>query len=154
MTVLVPVPGGPDLSLDHLVLDVNGTLTDRGELIDGVADALAALRGELELHVLSADTFGTAQTIASQIGAAFARVPDGEAKRRYVEVVGSARCVAIGNGRNDGLMLQSVALGIAVVGPEGASGRAITAADVVARSIGDALAMLREPKTLTATLRA
>jgi hypothetical protein len=28
----MPVPGGGDLSLDHLVLDANGTLSDRGEL--------------------------------------------------------------------------------------------------------------------------
>jgi hypothetical protein len=27
----VPMPEGRDLSLEHLVLDANGTLTDRGE---------------------------------------------------------------------------------------------------------------------------
>jgi soluble P-type ATPase len=154
VTLHVPVPGDEDLSLEHLVLDVNGTLTDRGELIAGVADGLAALRGALDLHALSADTFGTAEQLAERLGAAFVRVAEGGDKRRYVEALGPHRCVAIGNGRNDASMLRTVALGIAVVGPEGASARAAAAADVLARSIADALALLREPKTLTATLRA
>jgi soluble P-type ATPase len=61
--------------------------------------------------------------------------------------------VAVGNGRNDVLMLRAAALGIVVVGPEGASARAVEAADVVAGSMPHALALLAEPAMLTATLR-
>jgi soluble P-type ATPase len=154
MTLHIAIPGGDALALDHLVLDVNGTLTDRGELIAGVGDALAALRDDLEVHALSADTFGTAEELAGALGAAYSRVDSGDDKRRYVEALGPARCVAIGNGRNDATMLLSAALGIAIVGPEGASVRAAVAADVLAGSIGEALALLRDPATLTATLRA
>jgi P-type E1-E2 ATPase len=154
MTVHVSVPGGEDLSLEHLVLDVNGTLTDRGALIAGVPQALAALRGDLDLHALSADTFGTAEALAESLGAAFHRVHSGEDKRRHIQALGPATCAAIGNGRNDVPMLQTAALGIAIGGPEGASTHAALAADVLARSIGEALSLLREPKTLTATLRA
>jgi soluble P-type ATPase len=64
VTLRVPVPGEQELVLEHLVFDVNGTLTDRGELIAGVEEHLAALRGGLELHAVSADTFGTAETLA------------------------------------------------------------------------------------------
>jgi P-type E1-E2 ATPase len=154
MTLRVPIPDGEPLSLDHLVLDVNGTLTDRGRLIEGVEDALTALGDVLELHTLSADTFGTAEPIAESLGAVFRRVESGEDKRRYVETLGPARCVAIGNGRNDVAMLQSAALGIAIVGPEGASAQAAIAADVLVMSINAALALLHDPETLTATLRA
>jgi P-type E1-E2 ATPase len=153
VTLRVPVPGEQELVLEHLVFDVNGTLTDRGELIAGVEEHLAALRGGLELHAVSADTFGTAETLAEQLGAAFVRVASGDEKRRYVQALGEARCVAIGNGRNDASMLRAVGLGIAVVGPEGASAQAAAAADILVRSIGDALALLREPRALTATLR-
>jgi P-type E1-E2 ATPase len=153
MTVHIPLPGDADLSLDHLVLDVNGTLTDRGEPIAGVAEALAALRERLDIHLLSADTFGTAGALADRLGAAFRRVADGGDKRRYVEALGATRCVAVGNGRNDAPMLRCAVLGIAVLGPEGANARAAAAADVLVRSIGDALALLLEPRALTATLR-
>jgi P-type E1-E2 ATPase len=150
----VQVPGGEDLSLEHLVLDANGTLTHRGELIPRVAEALGRLRGELALHLLSADTFGTAEELAAQLGAAFQRIESGAEKARHIERLGAAGCVAVGNGRNDVPMLEAAALGIAVLGPEGSAGAAVAAADVVARSIEEALGLLAEPMALTATLRA
>jgi soluble P-type ATPase len=150
----VLVPGGADLSLEHLVLDANGTLSDRGELIPRVGEALGRLRGGLALHLLSADTFGTAEALAAQLGAAFGRVESGVEKTLYIERLGAASCVAVGNGRNDVAMLEAAALGIAVLGPEGTAGAAVAAADVVARSVEEALVLLGEPKALMATLRA
>jgi soluble P-type ATPase len=58
------VPGDADLTLEHLVLDDNGTLTDRGQLIAGVEELAAQLRETLVLHVLSADTYRTAEDVA------------------------------------------------------------------------------------------
>jgi P-type E1-E2 ATPase len=150
----VAVPGAGELSLEHLVLDANGTLTDRGELIAGVEEAIGRLRGRLALHVLSADTFGTADALAARLGATFGRVQGGADKARHIERLGAKRCVAVGNGRNDVAMLEAAALGIAVLGPEGTAGAALAAADIVARSVQEALALLAEPKTLAATLRA
>ena len=57
------------------------------------------------------------------------------------------------NGTNDAEMLREAALGIAVIGPEGASGATVAAADLVCRSINDALGLLRDPRVLAATLR-
>jgi soluble P-type ATPase len=50
-------------------------------------------------------------------------------------------------------MLKEAAIGIAVVGPEGASAAALQQADVVTRSIIDALDLLLNPRRLVATLR-
>jgi P-type E1-E2 ATPase len=150
----VPVPGSADLRLEHLVLDANGTLTDRGEPVPRVEEALGRVRNELALHLLSADTFGTAEGLAAQLGATFRRVESGADKARYVEDLGPASCVAVGNGRNDVPMLGAARLGIAVLGAEGSAGAAVAAADVVARSIEEALGLLAEPRALTATLRA
>jgi P-type E1-E2 ATPase len=149
----IAVPGAADLRLEHLLLDINGTLTDRGELIAGVAEALAALTDNLDVHALSADTYGTAEALAEPLGAAFCRVQSGEDKLRYIWTLGPDTCVAVGNGRNDALMLRAAALGIGVVGPEGAHVQAVAAANVVTRSITEALALLADPRTLTATLR-
>jgi soluble P-type ATPase len=111
----VSIPAGEDLSLEHLVLDVNGTLADRGRRIEAAAEALAELRQELALHVLSADTFGTAEKLAGDVGADFRRVSTGADKLAYLEWLGAEKCVAVGNGRNDAAMLRSAALGIAVI---------------------------------------
>jgi soluble P-type ATPase len=47
--------------------------------------------------------------------------------------------VAIGNGRNDRLMLAAAVLGIGVVGGEGLAGEALRASGIVVRHIVDAL---------------
>jgi P-type E1-E2 ATPase len=149
----VPVPGRAGLELEHLILDVNGTLTDRGRLIDGVAGRVHALRSRLALHVLSADTYGNAQDIAARVGATFRRVAHGDEKRAHVERLGATRTAAIGNGANDAPMLATAALGIAVIGPEGAGSAALAAADIVTGSILAALDVLSDPTALAATLR-
>jgi soluble P-type ATPase len=147
------IPGRAALELEHLVLDVNGTLTDRGRLIDGVDSLLPRVRSVLDLHVLSADTYGNAEEIAVSAGATFRRVEHGEEKRAYLERLGADRTAAVGNGRNDAAMLRAAALGIAVIGPEGASAAALAAADLVAGSIRIALELLSDPQALVATLR-
>ena len=154
MSVRVAVPGEARLQFDHLVLDVNGTLTDRGEPIECAVGALAQLQARLSLHVVSADTFCTAEALASRLGAVYVPIVTGADKASYVATLGAHRCVAIGNGRNDALMLEAARLGIAVIGPEGVHRSAMIAADITTLSIDEALDLLLHPQTLTATLRA
>jgi soluble P-type ATPase len=80
-------------------------------------------------------------------------VADGEWKRELVDQLGVRRCAALGNARNDVVMLRAAADGIAIVGPGGASAQAVAAPDVVSNSVLDALAPLGNPARLTATLR-
>jgi P-type E1-E2 ATPase len=147
------VPGGTDLRLAYLVLDVNGTLTDRGQLLDGVEERLRRLCPRLALHLLSADTFGSAEAVAQRLGADLQSIVSGADKLAYVERLGAERCAAIGNGANDAAMLAGAALGIAIVGAEGAHRDALAACDIPVRSISEALELLLEPRALVATLR-
>jgi soluble P-type ATPase len=153
VTLVVEIPGAGVLRLEHLLLDVNGTLTNRGAAIAGVAERLAAIAIVLEPRILSADTFGTLDEVAGLLDARAERVGSGEEKAAVVAALGADRCAAIGNGANDAAMLASAALGIAVVGPEGAAGAAVRAADVVCTSILDALDLLLDERALVATLR-
>jgi soluble P-type ATPase len=147
------IPGAETFEIEHLLLDVNGTLTDRGRLIWGVGQRLRQLRPDLEVHLLSADTFGTLDELAAELDVEAQRVSTGAEKRELVGTLGASRCAAIGNGRNDAPMLLAVRLGIAVHGPEGASRAALEAADVVCESIRSALDLLLDPLVLAATLR-
>ena len=52
------------------------------------------------------------------------------------------------------VVVELAALGIAVIGPEGAAGAAVRVADVVCGSILDALDLLLDETALRATLRA
>ena len=154
MSVRVELPGREPLELEHLALDVNGTLTKHGQLLEGVPELVARVRQALQVHLLSADTFGTLAEVAARLGTAPTHIVSGDDKRRVVAELGAARCAAVGNGVNDAPMLEAAALGIAVLGPEGAAGAAVRAADVVCASIVDALELLLDERALRATLRA
>jgi P-type E1-E2 ATPase len=149
----IEIPGRAALELEHLVLDVNGTLAGRGTLLEGVAERVSWIAPQLEVHLLSADTFGTLDVIERELGVSARRISTGNEKRAFVAGLGAERCAAIGNGANDAGMLEAAALGIAVLGPEGAAVAAIAAADVVCRSLGDALDVLLDPRALAATFR-
>jgi soluble P-type ATPase len=150
------IPGYGKRSLEHLVLDFNGTLAEDGRLLEGVRERLMRLSSDLALHVVTADTFGHAREALEGIPCDF-RLLSGtgqsQAKRDLVDELGAEATACIGNGRNDRLMLAAAGLGIAVVQKEGASAEAIAAADVVARDVRDALDLLAQPRRLLATLR-
>ncbi|MGH9638919.1 MAG: HAD hydrolase family protein, partial [Bryobacteraceae bacterium] len=75
------------------------------------------------------------------------------AKLDYVQKLGPAGTVAIGNGRNDCEMLHAAALGIAVLGSEGTCAALLAEADVLAADVLTALDLLLQPQHLVATLR-
>ena len=153
----IDIPGFGELRLEHLVLDYNGTLAVDGRILFGVQERLERLASQLTIHVITADTFGKAADYLAGIPCQLAILPPGrqdEAKRDFVRELGVEKCVCVGNGRNDRLMLQEAALGIAVLQEEGAAAVTLIAADVVAPDIQSALELLMQPLRLTATLRA
>ncbi len=154
--ISISIPGYGALQLKYLVMDYNGTLAVDGRLLEGVSARLQQLNGQLELHVVTADTFGCVQNALAHLPCTVHVLPLGDqdqAKENYIRNLGSDWTVAIGNGRNDRLMLAGAALGVGVILAEGACGATMAAADVVCRSIEDALDLLLFPQRLIATLR-
>lgn len=152
----ISIPGYRDLELEHLVLDHNGTLARDGEILSGVKPLLETLAEHLEIHVVTADTFGKAKARLEGVPCELVVLEKDKqdvGKLAFVERLGSGRAVAVGNGRNDRLMLKEAVLGIAVVQEEGAASETILAADVVCLSITAALELLTNPLRLAATLR-
>jgi soluble P-type ATPase len=152
----IVIPGRAPLQLAYLVLDYNGTLAVDGDLLPGVREALSEIAHFFEIHVVTGDTFGTARTGLEGTPCRLAVLgaqDQAEAKFHYVERLEPLSCVAIGNGRNDRLMLEAAGLGIVVCQGEGAATEAIMAADVLASDITAAFALLNSPMRLTATPR-
>ncbi|HET58295.1 MAG TPA: ATPase P [Deltaproteobacteria bacterium] len=150
------IPGYGSLRLSFLVLDYNGTLACDGRLIPAARERLAELSKHLDVHILTADTFGnvTRETSSLQCNVAtIGKEHQARAKVDYVRRLGERETVALGNGRNDVMMLQEAALGIAVLQEEGCAVEALLAADIVTTSVVDALDLLLHPLRLTATLR-
>jgi soluble P-type ATPase len=152
----IDIPGFGELSLAHIVFDYNGTLAVDGVPIPGVRKRLQALSTALNIHVVTADTFGK---VRSEMGGVPCRVTilplenQDTGKQEFVDALGAAATVSVGNGRNDRLMLEAAALGVAVILEEGASAVTLASADVVCKDIHGALDLLENPKRLIATLR-
>lgn len=150
------IPSRDRLRLEHLVLDLNGTVALDGTLIPGVQERVARLRPTVTVHLVSADTQGTLTAVAEDLGVTPHRLEPGSERKQkaaLVERLGADRVVAIGNGANDAGMLERAALGIAVLGPEGLALPCLQAADVLAPDIVAALDLLLFPRRLVATLR-
>jgi P-type E1-E2 ATPase len=152
----IDIPEGPTLELEHLVCDLNGTLARDGLPLPGVAERLRLLAERLEVVILTADTNDTAGGLAAELGVRVERLGPGrggEQKAAYLRRLGPEHCAALGNGANDVLMLREAALGVAVIGREGAAAGALLAADVVCYEPTEALDLLLHPNRLVATLR-
>ena len=152
----IKVPGRSTYRVEHLVLDVNGTIVAKGELIEGVAQRLAELSHSVEVHMVTADTRGRQSAIDAQLGIKATRIQPGDEagqKASFVRSLGSEGVCAVGNGAIDAGMLREAALGFAVLGEEGLAVEALNAADVVAPHINSALDLLLHPLRLVATLR-
>lgn len=154
----IDIPGFGNLEISHLLLDYNGTLAVEGHLIKRVASELMTMIEEfqLQIHIITGDTFGTAKEELADLDCHLTILPSvnqAAAKVNYLHQLQSEKVIAIGNGKNDKQMLKEAAIGIAIVGEEGAASETVMAADIVVSNILHAFELLKNPQRLIATLR-
>jgi P-type E1-E2 ATPase len=152
----INIPGRGTLQLRHLVTDVNGTLAVDGQLIEGVAQKIEALKDRLTIHMLTADTHGRQTALDEQLRLKAIRIePGGEAQQKadYVRKLSAESVIAMGQGANDAGMLKEAALGICILSKEGTALEAVMSADILVPDILTALELLEKPLRITASLR-
>ncbi|MBR2483204.1 MAG: ATPase P [Oscillospiraceae bacterium] len=151
----IKIPGREELTLNHLILDYNGTIAEDGEIIEGIRPRLAELAKELSIYVITADTHGTAAKKCEGLPLQVLTFPTTEVGRIKAEEAGKLEggVVTIGNGFNDIQMSDAADLSICVIGREGCCGALLAHSDVVVTSIEDALDLLLKTGRLRATLR-
>lgn len=154
--ISIDIPGFGTLNLEYAVMDVNGTLTVDGKLIQGVPDAFQELGKKLTLYLLTADTLGKQAGINQILNTTAALVSKGDEVRQkaaFIRELGAAKVAAIGQGANDAGMLQEASLGICVLSPEGTARESLLQADIVVPDILSAFELLQNPLRLKASLR-
>jgi soluble P-type ATPase len=160
--ITIDIPGFRTLDIRTLVSDFTGTLSCRGKLSAGVRERILMLHEWVDIHVISSDSFGTAEQELAGLPLKFERLlaehsPHDVAKQKYVENLRPLHIAAIGNGRNDRLMLQIVkkagGLAIAVDNGEGCATEAFVNADLFINGAVDALTLLLVRSSCKATLR-
>jgi soluble P-type ATPase len=145
-----------EITVEHLLLDYNGTLACDGQIKAGVLEKLEQLSQQLKIHVITADTFGSVQ---EQCNVPFIHIhiigkeSQDYAKLDYLKHLGARHTVAVGNGLNDALILQDAVLGFAIQQEEGCATKSLVASDIVFQNINDALDLLLNENRLIATLR-
>ena len=152
----IEIPEYKTLNIDTIFADFNGTLAIDGVIPPSVRQRILTLAGNFQIYVLTADTNGTAKEQCEGLPVCLQTFPTGnvrESKKELLKSIGSRHCAAIGNGRNDELMLREAALSIAVMDQEGAYGKVMREADLCTGCIEDALDLLIYPKRIIAGLR-
>ncbi len=150
------IPGYGELILKYLVSDFTGTLSIDGKLYLEVKEKLNAISEILEIHILTADTFGKAKEELKDINAKVVILNPGneaEQKAEYVKSLGAEHVAVLGNGQNDYKMFKKAKLSIAVILEEGCYIKTLENADIIVKSPIDALNLFLIPKRLIAVLR-
>ena len=150
----INIPGRGVLTIETIILDLNGTIAVDGALIQGVQARLNQLK-QLGVHcvLLSGDTHGNAGQIAEQLQIRLLQAATAAEKSQCAQQFNLEQTAAIGNGLIDAELMKAVELGIVVLQAEGVHTQALLAADIVVPSILDALDLFLQTKRLVATLR-
>lgn len=152
----IEIPNYGEFKIENLAFDFNGTLAAGGKVPEKVIKKLNSLTTNFKVYILTADTFGTVREMVNELDIEVAIIEKGDGtnfKRDFIQKIGNNETIAIGNGNNDRLMLEEAAIGIALIGNEGAAIKTILNSDLVLNNIFDVFQLLEEPERLIASLR-
>jgi P-type E1-E2 ATPase len=141
----ITIPGRGDYTIKNVVIDLNGTIAIDGKIIQGVKEKVAMLSQGLDIFLVTADTNKNAEYLIRELPITLYKIDEAEENNQKLQVIlkqGKNNTVSIGNGCNDISMLKESAIGICIIGSEGASTEALMASDLVVANINDALDLL------------
>jgi soluble P-type ATPase len=158
--ITLDIPGFGKVQINSIMSDYTGTLSFSGKLVTGIKDRLLRLGELVDIHVVTADSFGTAEDQLAGLPIVWRKL-SGEnedlQKRHYAVGLNPRYVASFGNGNNDRLHLKVVkeagGLAIAVENGEGCALDAILAANIFVVGAVNAFDLLLEPTRLRATLR-
>ncbi|MDY0362374.1 MAG: ATPase P [Desulforegulaceae bacterium] len=154
--IKISIPGFKNIEIKNILLDYNGTIATDGIPINGIIEKFEIISKSAKIHVITADTHGTVQKKLKNYNCEIVVISGKNQdvlKLEYLEKIGKNHSAAIGNGLNDRLMIQNAALGIAVLGIEGAHSKTILNSDLIVSSANDALDLFIKTNRLIAGLR-
>ena len=158
--ITIDIPGFGKLQINAVLSDYTGTLAFNGKLVAGVRDRLLRLAELVDIHVVTSDSYGTAEEELKGLPLICKMLqPEKEdvQKRLYAEGLNPRLLASLGNGNNDRLHLKLVkeagGLAIAVENGEGCALDAILNSNIFVFGAVNALDLLLETIRLRATLR-
>lgn len=152
--MIYSIPGSGELELRTIILDLNGTLSVGGEVVEGVKERLRILREKgFRIVFFTGNTRGDADAMAEDLEIEWQLAHSAEDKKSLAEDMEPETCVSIGNGLIDLELMKTVKLRIVTLQAEGVHVQTLLNADIVIPTITDALDLFIDDQRLVATLR-
>ncbi len=153
--IILQKPGGPHLEIESLLIDYEGTLAIDGRVHPKAKDKINLLSKRINIYILAKGEKEKVEERLKNVKAEVLFLQEGETTRQKLELlkkVGPERALAIGNGLDDGPLLEEAGFSICVIGQEGASGKALQKADLIVTDIIHGLDFILKPLRQKATL--
>lgn len=153
--ILLQRPGQPNIEIECLLIDYEGSLAIDGRVHPKVKDKINLLSKRLKIYIFVKGEKEKVEERLRNVKANIVFLQEGQAtvaKLELLKKVGPERTVAIGNGVDDVSLLEEAIFSIGVIGKEGASGEALKKADLVVTDVINGLDFLLKPLRQKTTL--
>ncbi|HEY6736513.1 MAG TPA: HAD family hydrolase [Candidatus Saccharimonadia bacterium] len=152
--MIFTIPGAGELTINTIILDLNGTISVGGQLVPGVKQRLHKLKSAgYRVVLFTGNTRNDADELAAELGIEWRLAPSAHDKAVAAQEFDPATAVSIGNGRIDLELMEAVKLSIVTLQAEGVHVQTLMVCDIVIPTITDALDLFLDDSRLIATLR-
>ena len=148
-------PGMEDLDIHFVLIDFEGTLAMDGRVHPKAKDKVNLLSKRASIYILTKSNREKVEETLRKMKAEILYVAEGDSSQQKLNVLqrlGPHQTAVIGNGLDDGQIMEQAGLGMCVIGKEGSSAEAMAKADLVVTHVLDALDFLLKPLRQRATL--
>ena len=148
-------PGMEDLDIHFVLIDFEGTLAMDGRVHPKAKDKVNLLSKRATIYILTKSNREKVEETLRKMKAEILYVAEGDSSQQKLNVLqrlGPHQTAVIGNGLDDGQIMEQAGLGMCVIGIEGSSAEAMAKADLVVTHVLDALDFLLKPLRQRATL--
>jgi len=148
-------PGMEDLDIHFVLIDFEGTLAMDGRVHPKAKDKVNLLSKRATIYILTKSNREKVEETLRKMKAEILYVAEGDSSQQKLNVLqrlGPHQTAVIGNGLDDGQIMEQAGLGMCVIGKEGSSAEAMAKADLVVTHVLDALDFLLKPLRQRATL--
>jgi soluble P-type ATPase len=153
--ITIQRPGDGDLQIEFILLDFEGTLATDRRVHPKAKDKINLLSKRTKIYILTKEDKERVEEVLKKVNAETIYLTEGESSQKKLDLLrqlGATGTAAIGNGVDDGPMIEAAGLGICVIGKEGASAEAAKNANVMFMDVLDALDFLLKPLRQKTTL--
>ncbi|MFH2144318.1 MAG: hypothetical protein ABIJ97_17960 [Bacteroidota bacterium] len=152
--MIYKVPEVGEIEIKTLVFDLNGTISNHGKVIDGVVERMNKLKKSgFRLIMITSDQRGLGENTAESLGIEYFHAATSADKEKIILALDPMTIAAFGNARVDIGMFHHARVSIACIEGEGIHTEIFKFADILVKSINDALDLFLDHDSFISTMK-